>query len=72
MRYKMKKCPYCKSGTNDFVRINHTVEYSGIEMSLDMFGTLRVRTYKNSTDDYFDSQDMIEIKYCPFCGRSFR
>lgn len=72
MRCKMKKCPYCESGTNDFVRINYNVEYSGIEMSLDRFGKLRVRTYINSIDDYFDSQDIIEIKYCPFCGRRFR
>lgn len=26
------KCPYCESGTNDFVPMNQTAEYSGIEL----------------------------------------
>lgn len=67
----MKKCPYCESGTNDFVQMNQDIEFTGIEMSLDRFGELRVRTYTD-TDDYFDSQSIIEIKYCPFCGKRFR
>ena len=28
------KCPYCESGTNDFVPMNQAVEYSGIEMAV--------------------------------------
>lgn len=37
------KCPYCESGTNDFVPMNQTAEYSGIEMSVNRQGMLRVR-----------------------------
>ena len=36
------KCPYCESGTNDFVPMNQTAEYSGIEMSVNRQGMLRV------------------------------
>lgn len=32
------KCPYCESGTNDFVPMNQTAEYSGIEMSVNRQG----------------------------------
>lgn len=28
------RCPYCESGTNDFVPMNQAVEYSGIEMAV--------------------------------------
>ena len=32
------KCPYCESGTNDFVPMNQAVEYSGIEMAVNRQG----------------------------------
>lgn len=67
----MKKCPYCECETNDFVLANQNVSYSGIEISINRQGLLRVRTYINGVDDYFDSQDIIEIKYCPLCGKKF-
>lgn len=34
------KCPYCESGTNDFVPMNQAVEYSGIEMAVNRQGIL--------------------------------
>lgn len=37
------RCPYCETETNDFVPMNQTAEYSGIEMSVNRQGMLRVR-----------------------------
>ena len=60
-------CPYCDAETNDFVPINQTVEYSGIEIALNRQGMLRVRVYE-SGQETFTTQDIVEIKYCPNCG----
>ena len=60
-------CPYCDAETNDFVPINQTVEYSGIEIALNRQGMLRVRVYE-SGQETFTTQDIVEIKYCANCG----
>ena len=60
-------CPYCDAKTNDFIPINQTVEYSGIEIALNRQGMLRVRVYE-SRQETFTSQDIVGIKYCPHCG----
>ena len=60
-------CPYCDAETNDFVPINQTVEYSGIEIALNRQGMLRVRVYE-SGQETFTTQDIVEIKCCPNCG----
>ena len=60
-------CPYCDAKTNDFIPINHTVEYSGIEIALNRKGMLRVRVYE-SGQETFTAQDIVEIKCCPNCG----
>ena len=67
---ELKPCPFCSDTDNGFIRINDTVEYSGIEMCMNRQGMFRVRVYDES--EHFDSQDSINIKYCPFCGRSFK
>lgn len=54
------KCPYCESGTNDFVPMNQTAEYSGIEMSVNRQGMLRVRVLDD--DGGFTTQDIVEIR----------
>lgn len=61
------KCPYCESGTNDFVPMNQTAEYSGIEMSVNRQGMLRVRVLDD--DAGFTTQDIVEIRSCPLCGK---
>ena len=61
-------CTYCDRKDNDFVLLNQTVEYSGIEMSLSRQGFLRVRYY-DSDNQNFITQDIVEIKFCPNCGR---
>ena len=63
------KCPYCESETNDFVPMNQTVEYSGIDMSVNRQGMLRVRVLDD--DGGFTSQDIVEIRHCPLCGKRF-
>ena len=67
---ELKPCPFCSDTDNGFIRINDTVEYSEIEMCMNRQGMFRVRVYDES--EHFVSQDSINIKYCPFCGRSFK
>ena len=67
--YSQMKCPYCESGTNDFVPMNQTAEYSGIEMSVNRQGMLRVRVLDD--DGGFTTQDIVEIRSCPLCGKRF-
>lgn len=66
----MKKCPYCESETTDFIPMNQTAEYSSIEISLNRQGMLRVRVL----DEYegYETQDIVEVKYCPLCGKNFK
>ena len=64
------RCPYCDSENNDFIPLNQSVEYSGIEMALNRQGMLRVRYYMYNGVDHFESQDIVNIKFCPNCGRA--
>lgn len=70
-----EECPVCDSKDNDFSVINHTTENSGIEISINRQGMLRVRYYpKIDGERYhyvFETQDIINLKYCPICGRKF-
>lgn len=64
-------CQYCEPrGFNDFVPMNQTVEYSGIELAVNCQCMLRARYY-DLNGDTFESQDIVNIKYCPLCGREF-
>lgn len=56
----MNKCLYCENDTNDFVGLNQTVDYSGIEMSVNRQGCLRVRTYPEGTDKNFDCRILLK------------
>ena len=62
-------CEFCNWNTNDFVILNDTADYSGIEFAIHKKGMLRARYFENGTKDLFISQDMINIKYCPMCGK---
>lgn len=64
-------CKYCEANNNDFVIINDTKEYSGIEMAINRQGMLRVRYYTHNEIDRFESQDILNVKHCPICGREF-
>ena len=65
----MCKCEQNRYG--DFVVINGTKEYSGIEMAINCQGMLRVRYYMYNDIDRFESQDILNVKHCPLCGRKF-
>ena len=62
-------CKYCEHENNDFVVLNETTDYSGIEMALNRQGVLRVRYYEQGKCDLWFSQDIINVKFCPICGR---
>lgn len=68
MMMKSVKCKYCQNENNDFVLLNETTDYSSLEMSLNRQGMLRVRYYDDHTQVWF-SEDIINIKFCPICGR---
>ena len=63
-------CPYCEYNDNHFIDVNQSKEYSGIEISLNKQGMLRVRYYDDN-GDVFISQDIVQIKHCPYCGKEF-
>ena len=65
------KCAYCDRKDNDFILLNQTTDYSNIEMALNRQGMLRVRYYVDDNQVWF-SQDIVEIKFCPNCGRSMK
>lgn len=63
------ECPYCKSKANDFVLMNQTNEYSGIDIGINRQGMLRIRVFDFQGN--LITQDIIEIKHCPLCGNQF-
>lgn len=65
----MIKCPYCECDTNDFEVLNQSTEYSGIELAVNRQGMLRARMLDD--DGGFSTQDIVEIRYCPLCGKRF-
>ena len=62
-------CQYCEHENNDFMILNETTDYSGIEMALNRQGVFRVRYYTEG--DIWFSEDVINIKHCPMCSREF-
>ena len=62
-------CQCCSKATNDFVLLNETCSYSGIEMALNRQGMLRVRYYTEG--DIWFSEDIINVEFCPVCGKRF-
>lgn len=63
-------CKVCDRENNDFVILNETEDLSFIEMSLNRQGMLRVRLIDNQ--GRITSQDIINIEFCPICGRKMR
>ena len=64
-------CKFCEADNNDFVIMNDTTDYSGIEMAINCQGILRIRYYMCNGTHIFESEDIAQIKYCPLCGREF-
>ena len=64
-------CKYCEHENNNFVLLNDTNMYSGIDIEINRQGILRVRVFNDEMDG-FVTQDMLNIKHCPICGREFK
>lgn len=58
-------CEFCKG--KEFIALNDTVDYSGLEIAVSGSGILRARDY--NFKEIFEKQDVISINYCPICGR---
>lgn len=65
-------CKFCEHENNDFVILNPNYDYSFVEIAMNRQGMLRARTYNESEDLLFDSQDIVNINFCPMCGRELR
>ena len=65
------RCIYCDRADNDYLLLNKTASYSGIEVALNRHGNMRIRYYDDNEQN-FVSQDVICINYCPYCGRPLR
>lgn len=66
----VKHCEYCTRKDNDFVLLNETGMYSGLDIEMNKQGMLRIRYFHGATER-FETQDIINIKFCPVCGRKF-
>lgn len=65
----MKECNYCNTEYNDFILLNNETRFnSNIEISLNKQGMLRVR-YDEGDGWRWVSQDIINVNFCPMCGR---
>jgi hypothetical protein len=64
-------CKFCEADNNDFMIMNDTTDYSGIEMAINRQGMLRIRYYMYNDAHIFESEDIAQIRYCPVCGRKF-
>ena len=62
------KCVFCSSLI--FTPINDGKRYCGIEISLSSVGTLRSRNF--DADDNLIGQEIININFCPVCGRKLK
>lgn len=66
-------CWLCEKNTktnHSFIALNSdTIEYSNLELAM-CKNMLRARYFNN--EGYMVSQDIIPIKYCPYCGKELK
>lgn len=63
-------CAVCGAPDNGFVTLNReTAGYSGIEIAVARGGMLRARSLNE--DGSMLSQDILNVPFCPLCGRRF-
>ena len=66
LRMEVEKCKFCSEDYSVLNPISN--EYSGLEISLmTKIKCLRVRAYMHK--ELFETQDVVNIKYCCMCGR---
>lgn len=66
------KCVFCEGTDGGHNPINDTMPYSGIEIAMSTHcKDIRVRVYPSlGYDGGYEYMDLINIKYCPMCGRA--
>lgn len=64
-------CKFCSGNSSAFRTVNATALYSGIEMAMGTSGLFRVRVLTDNGES-FTTQEIIQMRYCPACGRKFR
>ena len=64
-------CVYCKPKRDGDSYCMNYPEDHGIEITMDHKGELRVRYYEDY-EDTVSAQDIIDINFCPMCGRDLR
>ena len=64
-------CRYCRGAQNAFHNLNITEKYSSVEIAVNRQGMLRVRVFADE-EDTFATQEVININFCPMCGRRFK
>lgn len=67
----MTECRFCGRPDNDFAALNKTSIYSEVEIAINRQGILRVRVDADGKDGhkYYTTQEIVNIKYCPMCGK---
>lgn len=63
-------CKYC--GSRDFISLNNDESYdcSGMDIAISNLGCLRARAFYGERWAEFESTvGIVNIKYCPMCGR---
>ncbi len=64
----MKRCKYCEEDySGGFVSLNDTADYSGLELAM-CKEMLRARCFHLASGEMV-TQDIVNIRYCPMCGR---
>lgn len=67
---RRQDCPVCGGTDDSFVPLNaSTAGYSGIEIAMARDGMLRARSL--GPDGGMLSQDIINVPFCPMCGKEF-
>ena len=70
-------CRVCGHASPEFVKLNSTMDCSDIEISVSSIGLLRARNFRGSINPTNNpnlptfNQDVVEINFCPICGRQF-
>ena len=70
-RFATSSCKFCGAETNDFQILNPaTCRYSCIDLAINRQGMLRTRIHPSPDwDEHL--QEILQIQYCPMCGRRF-
>ena len=64
-------CSICSAPDNGFRILNgETSCYSGLEIAVNRQGMLRARCYLASGTS--PDQDIVNVPFCPLCGRKFK